>query len=642
MRTALNARQRDAVQALDEHILCCACPGSGKTRVLEHRARTILAEDPRASLVMVTFTREAAAEMRRRVGSAPNLAVGSFHSLALAQLRSIGWNRRIASSFVAREMVDNALAVTAVAIAPEVAAEAIARAKVDPEFASANPDAGRLAEAYDALLATAGCCDFTDILLDAVRGMEQGTLAPLPAGHFLVDEFQDIDALQFRWLMAHLAQRCVCCAVGDDDQSIYAFRRALGYAGMMEFVAATGARIVVLDTNYRSTPQIVGLAATLIANNLDRVPKLMHAARAPGRAPERVRLATVDDRNARLVRDLTEICGGQPAPCDDAGRSRFRFGVRPGQVAVLARANHQLREAHAVLRTAGIPSLRLGVSIWDVRAAQLFADLLLALAERQGPGLLLALRWARVPVSVVEALTSQGAGTLYGLLTAPPPAATGGPVVETFLEYARHAALTFARSGAAPGEVAARITAIAAWMTDVLRGVCGMEPDEREEHLEGALLTERAQADLEAIEAVRDFILRRSGSVKQRLFAARREREDAVDRVVLTTFHAAKGLEWDHVIVIDAVAGTVPKLPDDGGTDQDLAEERRLFYVALTRARDHLVLYTGPGAESEFIAEAFAPARADERSITISQGDRCLQATGELGQCGSTKHPLDR
>ena len=566
----------------------------------------MLARDPRAHVIMATFTREAAAEMRRRVGSAPNLRVGSFHSLALVQLRATGWRRRVASPFVARSMVDNALSLTGADIEPELAGEVIARCKIDAGYAQSNPDVAELAAAYRDQLDAARCCDFTDILVDAVQGMEAGVLAPLPADHVLCDEFQDIDAIQFRWLMAHLAHDSICCAVGDDDQSIYGFRRALGYVGMMEFVAATGARIVVLDTNYRSAGRIVALAETLIGNNIDRIPKKMHAAREPGLAPRRVPLASAKDRDERLILDLESICGRQPSPRDAQGHVLFRFGVLPGQVAVLARANHQLRDAHAVLRAARIPALRLGVSIWDVRAAQLFADLLIALAEGDGPGLELALRWGRVPQGVIDDLRARGHGSLHGLLEARHADLPGGPAVAVFFDWAAHAAGTFRRRRAAADEISARIAAIAAWMVDMVTGTCGMDPDEAEEKRLGMLLSDRAQADIEAVEAVRDMLLRLRGSVKQRLFSARREREDRVDRVVLTTFHAAKGLEWDHVIVLDAAQGIVPRLPENGGSDEDLAEERRLFYVALTRARDGLSIYAGPGRESEFVAEAFA------------------------------------
>ena len=116
----------------------------------------------------------------------------------------------------------------------------------------------------------------------AVEGMEQGTIPPYPFTYLLVDEFQDTDPLQYRWIELHAKAGSIVTVVGDDDQSIYAFREALGYRGMESFITEFDAKPVVLGSNYRCRAEILSAADRVIRNNVDRIAKVLRAEKGAG------------------------------------------------------------------------------------------------------------------------------------------------------------------------------------------------------------------------------------------------------------------------------------------------------------------------------------------------------------------------
>jgi|GEM_PF-4153199 Superfamily I DNA and RNA helicases len=286
----LNPAQLDAVIA-EENLLCCACPGSGKTRMLINKVQHVLARHPDAGIILTTFSRDATNEMRERLGRAlspglmQKLSVGTFHALALRQIKTIGAAGHILNTIETNHIILRALEETGVMLSLDEAELAISTCKIDPAYAEKNPPAARLTRIYQRELAARGACDFVDIIARANTMMAAGQLEPMPASHVFCDEFQDIDRLQFEWLRHHIAGGREVCVVGDADQCIYGFRRSLGYRGMMDYVAMTGARIITLGANYRSTSRILEHASRLIAHNLDRVKMEMTAVRGDGHAP---------------------------------------------------------------------------------------------------------------------------------------------------------------------------------------------------------------------------------------------------------------------------------------------------------------------------------------------------------------------
>lgn len=626
---SLNEAQRMAVET-DAPLLCCACPGSGKTRVLIAKVRHILLTHPNPQIIMTTFSRDAAEEMLERIrqekgfgrDQLARLTIGNFHSLALRQLKAASAVGKILSDLETRHLIARALHDTDLKYSLDEADALIARCKAEPAFAAANPQAATLTDAYRAHQDANGGHDFTDLLLRANELMAAGQIKPLPATHVLADEFQDIDQMQFDWLMHHLAQQPVATAVGDDDQSIYGFRRSLGYKGMMDFVAATGANIITLDTNYRSTAGIVSAAGKLIAYNADRVAKKVTASRGDGAAPSVVVLADKEDQGLRIVHQLDAICAGNRVPEQLPGQEPYRFGVNSGQAAVLARTNAQLHALEATFRKARVPYLRSGRSFWDAPLLQVYLAMLEAIDRRDGMGLEIGLRWAGIGEAPLGRLIESAGGTLWRYLDPAEalPIPAGCAEVESLVRLGRGWVAKLATSAPAHAAVGP-IYGVAAWMSRVMTKTCAEDEEGRPVQGKGR----RDIRDLDRLEAARDTLADAHGPLATRIRRARERDNQDIPRVILSTFHASKGLEWDHVILIDVYGGVVPKITEFS-SDEELAEERRVFYVAMTRARDSLTLYTRRRQPlSDFLLEAeLATASTVSPADTDSQEELCL------------------
>jgi superfamily I DNA/RNA helicase len=605
----LNEAQQVAVES-DAPILCCACPGSGKTRVLIAKVRHILKTHPDPRIVMTTFSRDAADEMLERIKREKGLSreqldrltIGTFHSLALRQLKEVGKVGKILSDIESRHLINRALHDTGLEVSIEDADAEIARCKADKEYAAANPDMARLTSVYRRHQLAMGGQDFTDLLLLANDMMATKKIKPIRATHLMADEFQDIDQMQYDWLMRHIAQNPGLCAVGDDDQSIYGFRRSLGYKGMMDFVAATGATIITLDTNYRSTDGIVSAASKLIAYNADRVQKQIKAARGHGPLPTVIGLSKEDSQAMRIVHSLDKLCASNEVPEPLPNREPYRFGVKSGQVAVLARTNAHLHAVETIFRNSRVPYLRTGRSFWDAPVLQVYVAILESLIRHDGMGLEIGLRWARMSDANIRQLNEISGGSLWRYIDPNdpvPPPATGSAEFESLVRLGRGWATKLTGRGA---EQAAEgpIYGVAAWMSRVMTKTCAEDEDGNPIQEKGR----REIKDLDRLEAARDSLADAKGSLSTRIRRVQENDGKEIPRVVLSTFHASKGLEWDHVFLIDVYGGSVPKV-SEACKDAELAEERRVFYVAMTRARDSLTIFTRQDMPlSEFLVDA--------------------------------------
>lgn len=239
MLDELNLQQREVAQ-LRQHCVAIACPGAGKTKTIATKAALLLqdrAAKNAAIVGAVTFSKDAAIELRERILKAAGAAVkkrliaGTFHSLAFKQLRHPGERPLdIASDgdrlgLLIRVMQELGREGKAEDVIPTIE-------KIKTNFGRCDPQSedGELYLAYQDALARNGKIDFQDMLRLAVEGMESGTILPYPFTYLFVDEFQDTDPLQYRWIELHAKAGAIVTVVGDDDQSIYAFREALGYA----------------------------------------------------------------------------------------------------------------------------------------------------------------------------------------------------------------------------------------------------------------------------------------------------------------------------------------------------------------------------------------------------------------------------
>nr|WP_315591800.1 ATP-dependent helicase [uncultured Cupriavidus sp.] len=564
---SLNPSQREVVDCTG-HCVAVAVPGAGKTATIAAKAAVLLA-DPTVTVGAVTFSKDAAIELRDRIlalagiSAKKRLVAGTFHSLAYKQLGKNGGKLTdIVTDGVRAAIVGQILQECGIEWKVEDALASIERSKLqlgDPRPGTVD---AQIFGAYQAALARNGKIDFQDMLRMAVAGMLKGELRPYSVNHLLVDEYQDCDSLQSRWTSLHAAAGSVVCVVGDDDQTIFGFRDALGYQGMEAFIKEFDARAIVLGKNYRSRSEILGAADKIIRNNSQRISKELLAHRGPGGSVEFKRF---DDEYKEAVAAVEAL-----TPTLLAGKT----------AAVLARTNRILDPIEAVCRSHGVKYYRAaGRSILDRPEAALMGEMLELVQQSKTSGLDALLRFSGIGSNELQQLHAQE------VIGGKRPVSRKKDLVE--LGVAEQTADKYR-------DFVKRLTE---W-----RALCDREfyalilDGVREWMLKYAA----EDAGTRAINTCYDVLGQLNGSFAERLeFLRRKNNEPASDALVLTTMHAAKGREWHSVAIVRAEETVVPD------SDSPESEERRLFYVAVTRARDFLSISTSKkNPTSRFIVEA--------------------------------------
>ena len=536
---ALDPEQRAAARAVTGPVCILAGAGTGKTRTITHRVAYAVASGTVApsALLAVTFTARAAGEMRTRLRG---LGVGgvqarTFHAAAMKQLGYF-WPKVVGGpppqlltnkyGLVAnaaararlrpgtsevRDLLSELEWAACTLVSPEAYPAAAAAAGRTPPFDPAV--VAQVYSAYGDLKQAQGVADFDDLLLLTAAVLEEhaDVAEEFRSRYrsFVVDEYQDVTPLQQRLLNAWLGGRDDLCVVGDVNQTIYSFTGAtpdhlVGFRS--RFPHATEVRLV---RDYRSTPQVVGMANAVIAKATARAARLeLVAQRPPGPAPV---LVEHDDEPA----EATAVS----ARC----RELVRSGTPASQIAVLYRVNAQAAAYEAALGDAGVPYVVRGGERFFERKEVREAVLLLRGAARAGDD--------DAPAGLGDAVADVLRGGLSWQREAPPAGA--GATRERWESLAALHRLAVDLAAADP----------AAGLRELV-----------------AELEERAAA----------------------------QHAPTVDGVTLSSLHAAKGLEWDAVFLVGLVDGTVPLVHAD--SPAQVEEERRLLYVGVTRAREHLSL----------------------------------------------------
>ncbi|GJG97771.1 ATP-dependent helicase [Cupriavidus pauculus] len=540
---SLNSAQREVV-ALRTHCLAVAVPGAGKTATIAAKAASLLLESE-ATVGAVTFSKDAAIELRDRIlalagdGVRKRLIAGTFHSLAYRQLRKEGSVAdNVATEGLRRAIVSQILREAGIEWKVDDALATIERIKAGAGVSTEDTVGEGVCRAYQDALARNGKLDFQDMLRQAVRRMEDGTISPYRLNHLLVDEYQDCDALQARWAALHAASGSVVTVVGDDDQSIYGFRLALGVRGMQDFARSLGARTIVLGQNYRSRSEILGAADALIRHNEDRIAKDLVADRGPGGSVTFERLDNEYQEAGAAVDALAPVL------------------ERGSTAAVLARTNRMLDPIEAICRARGIKYFRAaGKSILDRPEVALMGELLELIAGKSGANADALLGFVGISVEERARLAEGGGVSRKDLVDAGiPPLA-----VDRYRDFMKR---------------------LHAWRALSARAFYALVLDGVHEWM---LKFAATDAGKRALDTAYGVLTRLEGSLFERLaFLRRANNAPDSDALVLTTMHASKGREWSAVAILRAEETVVP----DSATAE--AEERRLFYVAITRARDEL------------------------------------------------------
>ena len=600
----LNPEQRQAVLHREGPLLILAGAGSGKTRVIAHRAACLIGDghaEPHR-LLAVTFTNKAAEEMRERIERLlgtpqPRLWLSTFHAFCARLLRREAPLAGLSRDFVIYDTADQ-LAVVRRAMQelriderttpPRAVRARISHAKNRMLDADQLLEAGsgfrdeqlaRAFERYDRLLAAANALDFDDLLLKAVALFDASDAAREryveQFRYIMVDEYQDTNRPQYR-LLQQLASHRNLCVVGDPDQSIYKWRGA-DVRNILDFEQDfPEATVVRLERNYRSTQVILDAASGLISRNSERRDKRLWTERAAG-----------DPIVCHRARDELEEADFVLA------RLRQALAAGGGSAAVLYRTNAQSRAIEDALTRAGLAYRVVGgVRFYErkeIKDALAYLKLLLEPADDVSLRRIVNVPPRGIGRKVMEALEGSAATgprlSLWERLVRAVDEQTVPPRAVAALERFRALRTALAATaGTEPASVTLERTLDQTGYVRALRDAATEESEGRLANL------------MELVAAARDYELRApeaslAGFVDQvSLRSEADEEEGAADAAVwLMTLHAAKGLEFPLVVITGMEEGLFPhaRSADDAG---ELEEERRLCYVGITRAQSQLVL----------------------------------------------------
>ncbi|MDA8095772.1 MAG: UvrD-helicase domain-containing protein [Betaproteobacteria bacterium] len=604
----LNPEQLAAVTAPQGSTLILAGAGSGKTRVLTTRIAHLIhtGQAPARGILAVTFTNKAAKEMTARLQAmAPihigGMWIGTFHGLCHRLLRAHALEAGLPALFQIMDSADQLAAIKRLLKALNVDDERYPAKEVQHFINSAKesglragsldgaqPFERRLAElfaAYDEQCAREGLVDFPELLLRTHELLTRNEILRAHYAarfqHILVDEFQDTNRLQYQWLRLLASGGASVFAVGDDDQSIYAFRGA--YTGNMhEFQRDFGIQgIIKLEQNYRSHGNILDAANALIRHNTGRLGKELWTGRGPG-SPIIVHAAPSDQDEAAFIAQAVAGLAAEGVPLSD--------------IAVLYRSNAQSRSLEHALFNAAIPyRVYGGLRFFERQEIKHALAYLRLVANPQDNGALE--RVINFPPRGIGARTlAQLADTAAQHGIALSDALTRGPGVGK----SGAALAQFART-LAEMRAACQAAALPEQVEHVLRlsGLSAHYAASRSEadRLENlAELVNAAAAFVDEYTAAADPGLAPVGLPPLTAFlshasleAGEYQAEGAAQALSLSTAHAAKGLEFHTVFLSGLEEGLFPhehSLNDRGGVE----EERRLLYVAITRAKERLFL----------------------------------------------------
>jgi DNA helicase-2/ATP-dependent DNA helicase PcrA len=597
----LNDAQKKAVLAKEGPLLIVAGAGAGKTKTIVHRICHLIESGVAPSAILaVTFTNKAAKEMRERVimqietipaalreGTTP--FVSTFHSLGVFLLRKFGAYDGAVKRFTILDDSDTMSLIKESlhyfgldpkqneprSIRSLISRSANALLTPDQLLTESNPHyrlAGQVWKRYAALKREQKSLDFDDLLLETVKLLEQNEEVRTWCGetwHYIhIDEYQDTNEVQYRIAKALAGERKNLCVVGDSDQSIYSWRGA-NIKNILEFEHDyPEAVVVLLEENYRSTKTVIAAANEIVNKNTYRTPKQLFTNNADG---ELISVYAAYDENDE-AKFIVERCIEQ-----------IDSGVAADDIAILFRTNFQSRALEEAFLSYSVPYQVLGVRFFERREVK---DVLSYIRAAQNPDSLVDIK--RIINTPVRGI---GKVTIANLFTHGKESLSGKAFisVEKFFEL-----LSNIREFSDLHSVSETIKYI---ITE-----SGMQRAYKEDKIDGEERLENLE-ELVTLGLHYDHFDGQAGLEKLLEDATLMSDQDNLDKdtgndknganrkgVKLMTIHASKGLEFGTVFVTGLEHGLFPHQRDSKLTGADAEEERRLMYVAVTRARKKLFL----------------------------------------------------
>jgi DNA helicase-2/ATP-dependent DNA helicase PcrA len=577
-------------------ILVIAGAGTGKTRTLVHRVAFLVEQGvPPSQILLLTFTRKASAEMLSRARQLhPSCAAvegGTFHSLCHRLLRQFGRRLELPPNFTVIDRVDSEQVIRGVVEElklkdkgdkhfpkPRALADIISRSRnlelsleeaieaYAPQHEPYSAQVMGIAKGFKESKRRQALVDYDDLLFmgeELLQGhVEVRRELSRRWRHLLVDEYQDTNAVQARLVALLASEHKNVMVVGDDAQSIYAFRGAR-LQNILEFPHKfPGTRLVKLERNYRSSQPILDLTNRIIAQARERFDKQLYTEQSGGLKPRLLRLRDERAQSREVLKGIKDL---------------LAQGAAPERIAVLFRAGNDSADLELELTAEGLAHVKVG-GLRFLEASHI-KDVLSHLRVIANPQDFLS--WQRI-LMLLPGLGPKKAQQIMAqlVLESPPPGYAVGlkylPQVAQVPELTELALLLehLSQPGLSPLEATEAVL-------EYFEPICRQNYEDYPRRLR----------DLEELPG-----LARNYDNLEELMAevvleppANRSEEQGAGRLTLSTIHSAKGLEWDHVFVLWLSEGRLPAGPTLHDP-QALEEERRLLYVACTRARQSLTL----------------------------------------------------
>ncbi|MFH1993204.1 MAG: ATP-dependent helicase [Pseudomonadota bacterium] len=595
---ALNPSQLKAVNFDEGPLLVIAGAGSGKTRTLTYRvARLVEKGVAPSSILLLTFTRKASLEMLKRAAllldnRCEKVAGGTFHSFANATLRKYASKLGFRRDFSILDRVDSEALISMLrkeiisvsghrsfprkhslaAIFSRAANKVLTVAEVIlndyPHFASNLDAIITLYNTYNRHKVENFLCDYDDLLVYLKTLLEdhqdiRDRISSL-YHYIMVDEYQDTNLTQAEIIRLLAGRRQNVMVVGDDSQSIYAFRGA-NFKNIMKFPEIfPGTRIIRLEENYRSVQPILSLANVIIERAKEKYSKILFTRRPGGPLPVLVRADTENSQSRFVVAKIREL---------------NQSGIPLKQIAVLFRANFHSFDLEIELNRAAIPFVKVG-GFKFIESAHI-KDFLAHLRVLSNP--YDSVCWQRI-LLLLDRIGFKNAQKIYEAILAEKSGYAGVFSVKTKKVRSsgfKGLADLFALIDSTPMSVTQAGEAVFNYYVPILK-------DKYDDHPKRTKDLEQLLNIMGRYRTISAFLTDMALEPPNTSFGASFATDDPVeDRLILSTVHSAKGLEWHTVFIIWALEGRFPSI-HALHNEEDLEEELRLMYVAATRAKENL------------------------------------------------------
>ncbi len=614
----LNNAQREAVISTDGPALIIAGAGSGKTRVLTYRIAHLLKQGVKPyTILALTFTNKAASEMKERIATVAGekisryLWMGTFHAIFSRILRAEHQTIGFPSNFTILDAADSRNLIKTIIKSfqlddkiykPGSVASRISMAKnnlITPGSYAQNteirqtdksarmPYVSEIYKEYVKRCRLSGTMDFDDLLLrtnllfrDHPEILEKYRQK---FSYILVDEYQDTNYAQYLIIKKLAASHQNLCVVGDDAQSIYSFRGAR-IENILSFQADyPNHKIFKLEQNYRSTQTIVNAANSIIAKNKRQIPKVVYSENDPGKAIKVISALTDNEEGFLVAQEIAE--------------TQLRNHYKNQDYAILYRTNAQSRIFEEALRRQNIPyKIYGGLSFYQRKEIKdLLAYFRLIINPWDNEALKRIINYpargiGQTTLSRLETAAVESETSIWQIISSLPEQNPAGLNRGTIAKVQGFAALISEFTSLSAEKDAWEASGTIAEKTGILKELYNDKSPEglsRHENIQ-ELLNGIREFSLNALEEGRPSKLENYLEEVALLTDQDNEKDEDKDKVTLMTVHSAKGLEFKNVFVVGLEKNLFPSAQaEDNGSPEAIEEERRLFYVALTRAMEN-------------------------------------------------------